>query len=79
MIGLGAELFEPLRLLGFDNLGIGLVKSALFLVGLLWSIFLGYRILGRQGVARRYRWVPLIPGALGSLIVAGCWWPALFG
>ena len=79
VIGLGAEIFEPLRLLGFDNLGIGLVKSALFLLSLLWSIFLGYRILGRQSVAPRDRWLPLIPGALGSLIVAACWWPALFG
>jgi len=79
IIGLGAELFEPLRLIGVDNLGIGLAKGALFSLSLLWSIFLGYRILDRQGVSWQHRWLPLIPGVLGSSIVAAAWWPALFG
>jgi len=79
IMGLGAELFEPLRLIGFDNFGIGLVKGGLFFLSLLWSIFLGYRILDRQGVARYKRWLPLIPGIMGSSIVAAAWWPALFG
>lgn len=79
IMGLGAELFEPLRLIGFDNLGIGLVKGGLFSLSLVWSIFLGYRILDRQGVARYKRWLPLIPGFMGSAIVAAAWWPALFG
>lgn len=79
MMGLGAELFEPLRLIGFDNFGIGLVKGGLFTLSLMWSIFLGYRILGRQGVAAYKRWLPLIPGIFGSVVVAAAWWPALFG
>lgn len=79
VIGLGAELFEPLRLVGFDQLAIGLVKGGLFFISLLWSIFLGYRILGHQGVAAKQRWLPLIPGVFGSTVVAAAWWPALFG
>lgn len=79
VVGLGAELFEPLRHLGLDGGDIGLIKAALFALSLLWSIFLGYKILGRQGVASSQRWIPLTPGLMGSCIVALAWWPALFG
>ena len=79
ILGLGAELFEPLRLVGLDNAGIGWVKGSLFVLSLLWSIFLGYKILGRQGVAPKHRWIPLIPGIAGSSIIAAIWWLALFG
>ncbi|MEH6576704.1 MAG: hypothetical protein V7731_06455 [Amphritea sp.] len=79
IVGLGAELFEPLRHLGLNSDGIGMVKAILFAISLLWSLFLGYKILGRQGVAADQRWIPLVPGLLGSGIVALCWWPALFG
>lgn len=79
IVGLGAELFEPLRHLGLNNDGIGMVKAALFIISLQWSLFLGYKILARQGVPAAQRWMPLLPGLLGSSIVALCWWPALFG
>jgi polyferredoxin len=79
IVGLGGELFEPLRHLGMDSQGIGLLKATLFVLSLLWSLFLGYRILGRQGVALQKRWIPLTPGIIGSAIVALAWWPALFG
>jgi len=44
----------------------------------LWSIYLGDRILHRQGISANVRWIPLIPGILGSVLVALAWWPALF-
>ena len=74
VIGLGGKLFEPL---GQD--GGHIAKGALFLVGLLWSIHLGNRILARQGMTSRHRWLPLLPGLLGSLAVGLGWWPAIFG
>ncbi len=79
VVGLGGELFEPLHQIGFGDQGIGLVKGALFVLSLLWSIYLGNRILARQGIDLSHRWLPLIPGIIGSTVVALAWWPALFG
>jgi len=78
VIGLGGEMFEILRFAGLDGTGIGYVKGGFFGVGLLWSVFLGYRILARQSVPASRRWLPLGPGVLGSLLVAALWWPAIF-
>ena len=78
VIGLGGEVFEILRYAGLDGAGIGYVKGGFFGVGLLWSVFLGYRILAHQSVPASRRWLPLGPGVLGSLLVAALWWPAIF-
>ncbi len=78
VIGLGGELFEGLRFVDLETAGIGYLKGGLFLLGLAWSIHLGVRILARQGLAPRRRWLPLAPGLLGSLIVGLFWWPAIF-
>lgn len=79
VIGLGGKLFEPIQYtpLGVD--GVHAVKGALFFLGLLWSIWLGDRILVRQGVPPARRWLPLLPGLAGSVIVGIGWWPAIFG
>jgi type IV secretory pathway VirB6-like protein len=77
VIGLGAALFQPLN--GIDAAAPGLAKGALFMAGLIWSLWLGDRILKRQGVAANARWLPLLPGALGSLAVGAAWWPGIFG
>lgn len=79
VIGLGAALFESLRAVGLDTADIAGVKTALFLGGLLWSVWLGYRILGAQGVSVGRRWLPLAPGLAGSLFVGAAWWPGIFG
>jgi len=74
VVGLGGKLFEPL---GTD---IGhAIKGSLFLLGLVWSIWLGDRILARQGITVKRRWLPLLPGLLGSLAVGLAWAPAIFG
>ncbi|OOZ39852.1 hypothetical protein BOW53_10030 [Solemya pervernicosa gill symbiont] len=79
IIGLGTELFEPLRLIGLTENSIGLSKGGLFLAGFIWSLWLGQRILALQGVAVARRWLPLLPGAAGSIAVGLAWWPAIFG
>jgi hypothetical protein len=79
VIGLGATLFESLRALGLDTSEIAGIKTVLFLTGLAWSIWLGNRILGSQGVPAGRRWLPLAPGLLGSLFVGAAWWPGIFG
>ncbi len=78
VIGLGGEMFDMLRRAGLDGGAIGYVKGGFFVVGLLWSIFLGYQILARQNVPASRRWLPLGPGVMGSLLIAALWWPAIF-
>jgi len=79
VIGLGGELFESLRYLGLGDTGIGYTKGVLFLLSLGWSIHLGNRILGRQGLALVRRLPALVPGIAGSVAVGLAWWPAIFG
>ena len=79
IIGLGGELFESLRFIGMDTMQIGYTKGVLFLMSLIWSIYLGDRILARQGLSAIKRWIPLVPGAIGSLLVGLAWWPAIMG
>ena len=40
--------------------------------------WLGHRILARQGIPARKRWLPALPGLIGSLLIGACWWPAIF-
>ena len=54
------------------------MDDALFVAGMLWSLRLGWRLLARQEVPARRRWLALIPGALGSLAVGAAWSPAIF-
>lgn len=79
IIGLGALLFEPIRQTPLGLAGVQGVKGGLFLVGVAWSIWLSYKILGRQGVAAKNRWLPIVPGVVGSIVIGACWWPAIFG
>ncbi|CAH2601565.1 4Fe-4S binding protein [Rhodovastum atsumiense] len=79
VIGLGAELFEPLRRTAFGIEGVHITKGILFLLGFAWSVWLADRVLVRQGVAAGRRWLPLLPGILGSLATGLAWWPAIFG
>ncbi len=79
ILGLGGELFTPLTRLGLSMEGVGYLKAGLFLLGLLWSLYLGVQILRNQGVVMRSLWLPLLPGVLGSFVVGLAWWPAVFG
>jgi len=79
IIGLGGELFTPLANIGLGTEDVALLKGALLSAALVWSVYLGYRILQNQGVSRRGRWLSLLPGVTGSLAVASAWWPAIVG
>ena len=79
VIGLGGMLFEPIRETPLGAAGVHAFKSAFFVLGMLWSVWLGERILARQGVAPRWRWLPLLPGLIGSAAVVFFWWVAIFG
>jgi len=77
VIGLGAALFEPLGVLHPDLPGVA--KLVLFSGGILWSLRLAWRLLQQQGVDAGRRWVPMLPGMLGSIAVGAAWWPGIFG
>lgn len=79
IIGLGSMLFDPIRATPLGMIGVQALKGGLFLIGALWSVWLGDRILARQGVGASWRWLPLLPGLAGSAVVGMCWWPAIFG
>ncbi len=79
VIGLGGILFDGLGYLGLEKTGIGYAKGGFYLLGLIWSLYLGNRILARQGLTLSWRWLPLMPGMAGSLVVGLFWWPAIFG
>lgn len=78
IIGLGAKLFDLLGVVGFSSEMVTATKVLLFAVSVVWSLWLANRILYRQGVRLSLRWMPMIPGALGSLAVGASWWIAIF-
>ena len=79
IVGLGSMLFEPLGMTPLGEAGVRGGKVLMFLAGAIWTVWLGERILARQGVPAAKRWLPLVPGVLGSAVVGLAWWPAIFG
>lgn len=77
LIGLGGTLFLALGEAGLPPEGLKALKMALLTAGGLWSLWLGARILGRQGVPAARLWLPLLPGASGSLLVGAAWASAI--
>ncbi|MDR1936201.1 MAG: 4Fe-4S binding protein [Candidatus Accumulibacter sp.] len=77
VISLGSKLFPPFDVFGPDV--PDLAKEALFSVGFVWSVYLGWRLLGEQGLPPAKRWVPAFPGTLGSVLAGISWWVAIFG
>lgn len=78
LLGLGGELFQIFAWLGLRVGEIGQIKMGVFYFALFWSGFLGWQILANQGVGLRVRWLPLLPGLLGSVVIGYCWKTALF-
>lgn len=77
VIGLGTKLFTPLEFISADAPDVA--KEILFVLGFLWSVHLGYRILGDQGLRPAKRLLPLLPGVAGSAATGVAWWVAIFG
>lgn len=78
LLGLGAKLFSVLTTLGVSHGFTQSLKALLFLTGAASSIWLGERLLARQQVAAKLRWVAAVPGALGTIAIAIAWYPAVF-
>lgn len=79
IVGLGAKLFDLLTVFGVSPFFIQNIKLTIFAISFLWSLWLAWNILKNQGVAKRVRYIPMLPGAIGSLLVGVAWWPSIFG
>ena len=79
IIGLGDLLFGALASLHIPLWFLTGLKLGLFIASMLWSIQLGYHILGRQQLTPVGRWVALMPSIVACLLIAAAWWPAIFG
>lgn len=77
LLGLGGGLFEGLGMLGLGEDAVRALRIALLVGGGVWSITLGYRLLARQAVPGPRRWLPMLPGITGSLLVGAAWYPAI--
>ena len=73
LLGLGIELFALL-----PSGTAAAIKLMLLAGSVVWGARLGWRILGRLGLAGLRRAVVLLPGVLASLGIAVAWWPAIF-
>lgn len=78
LLGLASKLFAVLAELGLSDASIAALKAAFFVIGWLWSLRLGERLLARQGVPAARRGLAMIPGFLGSVAVGAVWYPAVF-
>ncbi|MDC9720552.1 MAG: 4Fe-4S binding protein [Gammaproteobacteria bacterium] len=75
IIGLGGSLFVPIEQVS-QILASG-IKIGLFLASIIWSVWLGWRILMEQGLMGWKIYLPLLPSTLGSLLMAAAWWPSI--
>lgn len=78
LLGLGGELFKIFSWLGLSMGEIGQIKMGVFYFALFWSSYLGWRILGNQGVPASVRIIPMITSLMGSVIIGYFWKIALF-
>ena len=79
VIGLGAMLFDSIKFTPLGPAGVKMIKGGLYLVGVVWSVWLSQKILARQGVPTSRRWLPILPGIAGSIVIGACWWPVIVG
>jgi polyferredoxin len=78
VIGLGGKLFDAFALFGVPPMIVAGVKVLLFALSVLWSLQLGYRLLGVQSLSGLRRLVALVPMLVGIALIGAAWSPALF-
>lgn len=76
IIGLGGGLFDLLA--PFNELLPFITKASFFIIGMIWSMYLGNSILKNLGI-KQYKLLINIPSFLGSVFIGWLWWIAIFG
>ena len=79
VVGLGGKLFGALALMGIPAAAVAGLQVLLFVLGMLWSLALGRRLLGVQGLSGARCALALMPLLVGVLLLGAAWWPAIFG
>ncbi len=79
VIGLGEKLFAAVTTAGAPEAVVADVKAGLFALSVVWSLALGRRLLGVQGLSGVRRWATLVPVIAGIGLIGLAWWPAIFG
>jgi polyferredoxin len=74
LLGLGTNLFTLL-----PHTAAGPVKLAALAVAVVWSAWLGWRIVSGLGLASARALAVALPGVVGAVAVAAAWWPAVAG
>lgn len=77
LLGLGGGVFVALSRLGVGVDWVTGAKAVLLVFGAVWSLWLGDRILARQGLAPLARAVSLLPSLAANTALALPWAPAL--
>ena len=70
ILGLGAELFSLSHLVGLGDGTVKVIKLIILSVGVIWSLYLSYRLTNRQLLAQ-------IPNIVGIGIVTWAWYLAI--
>lgn len=79
IISLGDKLFSEFTSLGMSSTTLSVIKSVLLSFSMLWSIYLGKKLLEKQEVRGLKNGLALFPCILGTLFIGFTWWPAIFG
>ncbi len=78
VIGLGDKLFTMLTVLGLPHGAPAVAKATLFALGVAWSVVLGHRLLGGEGLRGAKRWLALAPLVIGIAAIGFAWSAAIF-
>ena len=70
ILGLGAELFSLSHLVGLGDGTVKVIKLLILSVGVIWSLYLSYRLTNRQ-------LLPQIPNTIGVALVAWAWYAVI--
>lgn len=74
-LGLGTQFFSSLSAIGMEVGLINGIRLLIFVTGVTWSLYLGYRVIKGEG-SRVF--LSLIPQVAGIALIAIGWYPMLF-
>ncbi|WP_421781657.1 4Fe-4S binding protein [Kiloniella litopenaei] len=78
LLGLGGSVIELLTLVAPSPYTASTLRIVLLTAGIIWSSYLGWHILKRQGLSAKYNLRALTPSIIGTVIIAFLWVPAIF-
>lgn len=74
-LGLSKPTFGYLESIGFPQLATDAIRIGLLTCGVVWSLYVGYRILQLQTAVRLPVWMALFPHVMGVFLLLFAWVP----